>query len=135
MKPPVINCCLLKHPSRVSGGVRLRPLGFSHPDQQVCVPSFVACHRSRYNQNAECKIRSKPTLGLPSIETACLRLAVTCCHVLTVTRAQTNSQNLITLEHVSRAEWRESQVAGTTTQSSRSQSTDANDLATSERGL
>jgi hypothetical protein len=40
-----------------------------------------------YNQNAECKIRSKPRVGLPSIETACLRLAVTCCHVLTLTFA------------------------------------------------
>jgi hypothetical protein len=59
MKPTVINCCLVEHPLRASGGVR---------------PS--------YNQNAECKIRSKPTLGLPSIETACLRLAVTCCHML-----------------------------------------------------
>jgi hypothetical protein len=38
-----------------------------------------------YNPNAECKIRSKPTLGLPFIVAACLRLAVTCRHVLTVT--------------------------------------------------
>jgi hypothetical protein len=89
MESPVVDRYLIAQPSRAGDGVRLRPLGLSHPGRQVRVVNSCRvsslCRMSSlssYNQNAECKIRSKPTLGLPSVETVCLRLGVTCCHVL-----------------------------------------------------